>query len=107
MSMVNRGPGSTERLDNRNLEAPLSPADTALAHLRGRALEANRGVPLNLDWVEAVRINTSAVERRAQTLVARRTVKKDWQAAWLLPTACGAKTISILIFTIPVSVSPS
>jgi deoxyribose-phosphate aldolase len=84
MSIVNRGPGSTERLDNHNLEAPLSPADTALAHLRGRALEANRGVPLNLDWVEDVRVNTSAVERRAQSLVTRRTVKKDWQAAWLL-----------------------
>ncbi len=84
MSIINRGPGSTERLDNRNLEAPLSPADTALAHLRGRALEANRGVPLNLDWVEDVRVNTSAVERRAQTLVTRRTVKKEWQAAWLL-----------------------
>jgi deoxyribose-phosphate aldolase len=34
--------------------------------------------------VKEVRINTSAVERRAQTLVTRRTVKKDWQAAWLL-----------------------
>ena len=39
---------------------------------------------LNLDWVEDVRVNTSAVERRAQTLVTRRTVKKEWQAAWLL-----------------------
>jgi deoxyribose-phosphate aldolase len=39
---------------------------------------------LNLDWVEKVRVNTSAVERRAQTHVARRSVKKDWQAAWLL-----------------------
>ena len=84
MSIVNRGPGSTERLDKRSLESALSPADTALAQLRGRALEANRGVPLNLDWIENVRVNTSAVERRAQTLVTRRTVKKDWQAAWLL-----------------------
>jgi deoxyribose-phosphate aldolase len=62
----------------------LSSADSALAHLRGRPLYANRGVPLNLDWIEDVRVNTSAVERRAQTLVTRRTVKKDWQAAWLL-----------------------
>jgi deoxyribose-phosphate aldolase len=30
------------------------------------------------------RINRLAVERRAATLTARRTVKKDWQAAWLL-----------------------
>ena len=84
MSIINSGPGSTERLDSRNLEMGPSSTDTALAHLRGRALEANRGVPLNLDWVEDVRVNTSAVERRAQTLVTRRTVKKDWQAAWLL-----------------------
>jgi deoxyribose-phosphate aldolase len=81
---VNRRPGDAEQLANRNLETPLSPADTSLAHLRGRALEANRGVPLNLDWVEDVRVNTSAVERRAATLVTRRTVKKEWQAAWLL-----------------------
>lgn len=47
-------------------------------------LQPNRGVPLNLDWVEDVRVNTSAVERRAQSLVTRRTVKKEWQVAWLL-----------------------
>jgi deoxyribose-phosphate aldolase len=84
MSTINSGPRSAHQIGNRNLEAALSPADTALAHLRGRALEANRGVPLNLDWVEDVRVNTSAVERRAQSLVTRRTVKKDYQAAWLL-----------------------
>ena len=55
-----------------------------IAHLYGRPLLPNRGIPLNLDWVRDVRINTSAVERRAQSHVARRTVKKDWQAAWLL-----------------------
>src|SRR5712671_6725474 len=55
-----------------------------LALLSGRELTANRGIPLNLDWIENVRVNTSAVERRAQTLVTRRTVKKDWQIAWLL-----------------------
>ena len=49
-----------------------------------RELQLNRGVPLNLDWVEDVRVNTSAVERRAESLTKRRTVKKDWQAAWLL-----------------------
>src|SRR5438132_13220672 len=55
-----------------------------LALLAGRELTANRGIPLNLDWIENVRVNTSAVEWRAQTLVTRRTVKKDWQIAWLL-----------------------
>src|ERR1700674_2835929 len=61
-----------------------SPDDKILATLGGRELQANRGIPLNLDWIEEVRVNTSAVERRAQTLVTRRTVKKDWQIAWLL-----------------------
>jgi deoxyribose-phosphate aldolase len=50
----------------------------------GAALVANTGMALNVDWVESVRINTSAVERRAATLGTRRTVKKDWQIAWLL-----------------------
>jgi deoxyribose-phosphate aldolase len=44
----------------------------------------NPGMPLELDWVEDVRVNRSAVERRTATLRTRRTVKKDWQAAWLL-----------------------
>lgn len=45
---------------------------------------ANPGVPFDLALVESVRVNRSAVERRAATLPARRTVKKEWQAAWLL-----------------------
>jgi deoxyribose-phosphate aldolase len=44
----------------------------------------NPGMPLELDWVQEVRVNRSAVERRAATLRTRRTVKKEWQAAWLL-----------------------
>ncbi|MCU1298098.1 MAG: deoxyribose-phosphate aldolase [Acidobacteriaceae bacterium] len=55
-----------------------------LATLGGRTLLSNRGIPLNLDWVANVRVNTSAVERRAQSHTARRSVKKEWQAAWLL-----------------------
>ena len=46
--------------------------------------ERNPGTPLALDWVREVRVNTSAAERRAATLPKRRTVKKDWQAAWYL-----------------------
>lgn len=57
---------------------------SAIAMLAGRPLLANTGIPLDLNWVQEVRVNTSAVERRAQTEVARRTVKKEWQAAWLL-----------------------
>ncbi|MCA3444005.1 MAG: deoxyribose-phosphate aldolase [Rhodobacter sp.] len=41
-------------------------------------------MPLDLDWVAGVQANTSAIERRAATLPGRRSVKKDWQAAWLL-----------------------
>src|SRR5690348_3075909 len=41
-------------------------------------------VPLDLAPVEDVKVNRSAVERRAATLSTRRTVKKEWQAAWLL-----------------------
>ncbi|MBE7734222.1 deoxyribose-phosphate aldolase [Devosia faecipullorum] len=49
-----------------------------LAHKR------NPGFPLDLDWVERVRMNRSALERRAGTIGARRTVKKEYQLAWLL-----------------------
>ena len=56
----------------------------AIATLGERLLLRNAGIPLDLNWVQEVRVNSSAVERRAQTQVARRTVKKDWQAAWLL-----------------------
>jgi deoxyribose-phosphate aldolase len=59
-------------------------ASTTLAALAGRSLLSNSGIPLDLSWVQNVRVNTSAVERRALTQVARRTVKKEWQAAWLL-----------------------
>src|SRR5256885_6459502 len=75
---------SPSSLDRPVLRAPISPSDTAIANYAGRDLQPNRGVPLNLDWVNAVRVNTSAVERRAQTISTRRTVKKEWQAAWLL-----------------------
>jgi deoxyribose-phosphate aldolase len=61
-----------------------STSATPAVTLYGRELGPNRRIPLNLDWVEEVRVNTSAVERRAATIPGRRSVKKDWQAAWLL-----------------------
>src|SRR5258705_3403800 len=73
----------TDRQGNRILSENLA-GQTAIATLQGTALSANRGTSLNLDWVESVRVNLSAVERRAATIVTRRTVKKDWQIAWLL-----------------------
>jgi deoxyribose-phosphate aldolase len=59
-------------------------ATRSIATLGERALLSNRGIPLDLNWIQEVRVNTSAVERRAASQVARRTVKKEWQAAWLL-----------------------
>ena len=44
----------------------------------------NPGTALDLAVVKAIRVNRSAVERRTATLSGRRTVKKEWQAAWLL-----------------------
>ena len=58
-----------------------------LAHAR------NPGMALDLDWVASVQANTSAIERRAATLGGRRSVKKEYQAAWLL------KAISLIDLT--------
>ncbi len=58
-----------------------------LAHVR------NPGMALDLDWVAGVQVNTSAIERRCATLPGRRSVKKDWQAAWL------CKAISLIDLT--------
>jgi deoxyribose-phosphate aldolase len=44
----------------------------------------NPGMPLTPALFAGVRVNRSASERRAATLVTRRTVKKEWQAAWLV-----------------------
>ena len=44
----------------------------------------NNGTPLDLGWLKEVQVNKSAAERRAATLTTRRTVKKQWQTAWLL-----------------------
>ena len=64
---VPQRPAAGGRLDTANLPIP-----------------RNRGMPLDLGWVGEVRVNRSAVERRAGTIGQRRTVKKEWQAAWLL-----------------------
>lgn len=61
-----------------------TPSSEVPVTLHGRALTPNQRIPLNLDWVEEIQVNTSAVERRAATIGTRRSVKKDWQAAWLL-----------------------
>ncbi len=57
---------------------PSPESEAASGHRR------NPGMPLDLEWVRDVRVNRSAVERRAATLPPRRSIKKAWQAAWLL-----------------------
>ena len=52
--------------------------------LKGHNWSRNQGVALKPDWFEAVGVNSSAVERRAATLTTRRSVKKEYQAAWLV-----------------------
>jgi deoxyribose-phosphate aldolase len=76
--------GKPDRTCNVSAEDLAAASTGPLATLGGHPLLSNRGTPLNIDRIEQVRVNTSAVERRAQTHVTRRTVKKDWQAAWLL-----------------------
>lgn len=61
-----------------------SPVATATDQLPQVTHARNPGIALDLDWVAAVQANTPAIERRAATLAGRRSVKKDWQAAWLL-----------------------
>src|SRR4051812_17230907 len=68
----------------RNGEAGAGDAGGGTAVTGMRQQARNPGVPLDLGWVNDVRVIASAVERRAATMVARRTLKKEWQAALLL-----------------------
>jgi deoxyribose-phosphate aldolase len=65
------------------VETPLQTVQTPTAHLPQIQEPRNDGLPLDLDWVASARANRSAIERRASTIAGRRSVKKDWQAAWL------------------------
>ncbi|WP_299735561.1 deoxyribose-phosphate aldolase [uncultured Roseobacter sp.] len=58
---------------------------TAAAHQLPQITEPrNPGMALDMDWVRSLQANTSAIEWRAANLPARRSVKKQHQAAWLL-----------------------
>jgi deoxyribose-phosphate aldolase len=70
-------------LELARTDAVRPPIDIPRA-LPGDQVTRNPGMPLDLDVVRAIHVNRSAVERRAATLTTRRTVKKEWQAAWLL-----------------------
>lgn len=70
-----------------------APAATVAHQLPQISHARNPGMALDLDWVAAVQANTSAIERRATTLPGRRSVKKDYQAAWL------CKAVSLIDLT--------
>jgi deoxyribose-phosphate aldolase len=76
---------TTHRHGNLRLAGKELPGATdAPRQAPGADIARNPGMPLDLDLVLAQRVNRSAVERRAATIPARRTVKKQWQAAWLV-----------------------
>lgn len=50
----------------------------------GAFARTNQGTEFHAEWLEDIRVNLSAVERRTATVIKRRTVKKDWQIAWML-----------------------
>ena len=53
-------------------------------HAPPKTSARNTPRPFDADWIDGIRVNLSAVERRTASLPARRSVKKDAQAAWLL-----------------------
>ena len=58
-----------------------------------RTAPGARGIEFDAGWVDSVRVNLSALERRVATLPKRRSVKKVWQSAWLL------KAVSLMDLT--------
>ena len=48
------------------------------------AFKRNEVVGLDLGWVNQIKVNRNASDRRAASLANRRTVKKEYQAAWLI-----------------------
>src|SRR3954471_19674356 len=71
-------------LELSRTDSPRPLAIDSRRSLPGDHVDRNPGMLLDLDVVRGIHVNRSAVERRAATLTTRRTVKKEWQAAWLL-----------------------
>ncbi len=60
------------------------PSSTEASPASAGHLGRNPGTALQPEWFKGVQVNLSAVERRAATTATRRTVKKEYQAAWLV-----------------------
>jgi deoxyribose-phosphate aldolase len=72
---------SVEPLPLASIPKPVTAANDMK---RNHGHARNPGLGLDLSKIEDIRVNFSALERRAATLPGRRSVKKDYQAAWLL-----------------------
>ncbi len=72
---------ATTRTSRYGTSQPTRPAATPQPSTE---LPRNPGMPLDLGWIREIRINRSAVERRAATIPTRRSVKTVWQAGWFL-----------------------
>ena len=77
--MTQQMQGEAARLSGKQVGQP-SGQLVALSNSHKR----NAGIALDTGVFDAVEVNMSAAQRRAATLTTRRTVKKAWQAAWLL-----------------------
>lgn len=73
---------ATQQSDEQGSRQPATPTTAEQSVERGGL--HNPGTALQLQWLADIRINQNAVERRAATLKTRRSLKKQWQAAWLL-----------------------
>jgi deoxyribose-phosphate aldolase len=64
--------------------AGVSEGNVRALAVRQHGAERNPGMPYDADVLGRIRINRSAVERRAASIGSRRSIKQQHQAAWLL-----------------------
>src|ERR1700728_4399932 len=78
--------GAGPRPEMPELPPEMSPPRPGIPQgaVTGGPLIRNPGVDFDRGWIDSIHVNLSAVERRIDSLSGRRTVKKAWQAAWLL-----------------------
>jgi deoxyribose-phosphate aldolase len=83
-----RRPAQPKAAQKAVAQPSASPAGRALVVTAqvgtAHGLARNTGMPLDLALLDGVEVNLAAAERRAATMTTRRTVKKQWQAAWLV-----------------------
>src|SRR3954469_25083174 len=64
--------------------AQIQPLTPEIGRSLNHPAQRSPGIPFDADVIDRIRVNRSAAERRIAALPGRRTVKKEWQAAWLL-----------------------